>query len=71
MPGSEKFVARFLAGVPADVRDTFTAPQLGSIARAFGMRHASGHAVDFRRSIPTPWGRAYVVLLAGRDRAGS
>ena len=65
---SNPFVSRFLAGLPRDVADSFTAEQLQAVQRAFGMRYTSAHAVDLRRSIGLFGRRFYVVLLIGRDR---
>ena len=66
----DPFLTRFLARVPAETRASFSAAQLDAVRRAFGMRHASGHAIDWRRTLRLPWGRWYVVLLVGRDRRG-
>ncbi len=68
MSPADAFIARFLARVPREVAGSFTAEQLGAVQRAFGMRYAMDHAVDVRRRLRLPWGRYYVVLLAGRDR---
>jgi hypothetical protein len=65
---AQRFTARFLARVPPDVAATFTSAQLTAIRRAFGMRYEAGHALDIRRHLRLPWGRFYLVLLAGRDR---
>ena len=68
-PGSaEAFTRRFLARVPPEVASSFSADQLAAVQRAFGMRYAAEHLIDMRRSIRLPWGRFYLVLLAGRDR---
>jgi hypothetical protein len=61
----QAFTRRFLARVPPEIAATFSADQLAAV---HGMRYAVEHAVDWRRSIPLPWGRYYFVLLAGRDR---
>ncbi|HST74341.1 MAG TPA: hypothetical protein VLJ20_03135 [Acetobacteraceae bacterium] len=66
-PG-DAFIARFLARVPREVAASFTPAQLQAVQRAFGMRYAVEHAVDLRRTWRLPWGRFYLVLLAGRDR---
>ena len=65
---AQRFIARFLARVPPDVAASFTPTQLAAINRAFGMRYEAGHALDIRRHLRLPWGRFYLVLLAGRDR---
>jgi hypothetical protein len=67
---AEAFIRRFLARVPPEIAATFSPDQLAAVQRAFGMRYAAEHAVDVRRSVPLPWGRYYLVLLAGRDRPG-
>ena len=61
------FIRRFLRRLPADVARSFTADQLHAVERAFGMRYTMQHGVDLRRSLLLPWGRFYMVLLAGRD----
>ncbi len=62
------FIARFLARVPREVAASFTPAQLQAVQRAFGMRYVMEHAIDQRRTLHLPWGRYYLVLLAGRDR---
>ncbi len=63
------FLQRFMARVPADVASSFSPEQLAAVQRAFGMRYTVGHTLDVRRSVSLPWGRYYVVMMAGRDRA--
>jgi hypothetical protein len=70
MPPREPFLARFLARVPREVAASFSDALLAAIHRAFGMRYAMEHAIDIRRRLRLPWGRYYLVLLAGRDRRG-
>jgi hypothetical protein len=65
---NDAFIGRFLARVPPEVAATFSPDQLAAVQRAFGMRYAVEHAIDLRRSVSMPWGRYYLVLLAGRDR---
>jgi hypothetical protein len=64
---SDAFIARFLARVPAELRDSFTQVQLTAIQRAFGMRYTMEHALDLRRHVRLPWARYYLVVLCGRD----
>jgi len=64
---ADAFIARFLARVPADLRDSFTCDQLTTIQRAFGMRYTMEHALDLRRHVRLPWARYYLVVLCGRD----
>jgi hypothetical protein len=68
---SDAFIARFLARVPPDLRDSFTATQLIAIQRAFGMRYTMEHALDVRRHVRLPWARYYMVVLCGRDHRPS
>ena len=67
---TEAFARRFLARIPPEVAATFSPEQLRAVQRVFGMRYAQEHTVDVRRSVPLPWGRYYLVFLAGRDRPG-
>ena len=67
MSPTEHFIARFLARIPGEIAKSFTQQQLQAIQRVFGMRYAMEHSVDIRRRLRLPWGRYYLVLLAGRD----
>lgn len=58
-------VADLFKRMPRDVAATFTTEQLAALDRALA---PSRHAVDIRLSLPSPGGRRYVVLLAGRER---
>jgi hypothetical protein len=62
------FVRRFLAALPPELAASYTPAQLAGVQRCFGMRHGAAHALDLRRSLWTPFGRVYVVLLAGPER---
>lgn len=62
------FSRRFLAALPPELAATFTPDQLLGVQRAFGLRHGGRHPLDFRRSVWTPLGRIYLVLLAGPER---
>jgi len=68
MPAESPFLKRFLATVPRELAETFTAEQLAAVQHAFGMRFTVDHAVDIRRSLHLPWGKFYLVLLFGRER---
>lgn len=68
MRSDEHFIARFLGRIPHEVATSFTPAQLAAVQRAFGMRYVMEHAIDLRRYLRLPWGRYYLVLLAGRDR---
>jgi hypothetical protein len=61
-------MARFLARLPPPLAASFAPEQLAAIELHFGMRHRARHAIDWRRRVRLPFLRAYVVLLAGRDR---
>lgn len=63
-------IARFLARLPADVAASFSARQLAALELHFGMRHRVTHAIDWRRRFRLPFGRIYIVLLAGADERG-
>ena len=57
-----------LAEVPEEVRATFSEVQLAALARSWRV-HATRHIVDYRVSVPLPFGkRYYVALLVGRER---
>lgn len=63
-----RFTEKFLAALPKELAASFTAEQLLGVQRCFGLRHGGRHRLDFRRSVWTPFGRVYVVLLAGPER---
>jgi hypothetical protein len=62
------FIRRFLAALPPDLAASYSQQQLMGVQRCFGLRHGGRHPLDLRRSVWTPFGRVYVVLLAGRER---
>jgi hypothetical protein len=62
-------MARFLERLPPALAASFVPEQLAAVELHFAMRHRARHAIDWRRRIRLPFVRAYVVLLAGRDRA--
>ncbi len=64
------FVARFRARIDPEVAETFTPEQLSAIHLAFALRTLPRHSLDFRRSIPFPWGRYYLAVVAGREKRG-
>lgn len=68
MSSAAAFTHRFLARIRPDVAASFSPAQLDAVREAFGLRYAMDHAVDIRRRLRLPWGRYYVVLIAGRDR---
>ncbi len=59
----------FLRKLPQDVRDSLTPAQSEAISRvAQGTIHRR-HPIDWRASIPLPFGeRAYLVLLIGKEK---
>lgn len=63
----QPFIRSFLRRVPAEVAATFTSDQLAAVQRLFGMRYTMEHLLDLRRTVRLPWGRFYLVVLAGRD----
>ena len=63
----QPFIRSFLRRVPAEVAASFTTDQLAAVQRMFGMRYAMEHLLDLRRTVRLPWGRFYLVVLAGRD----
>lgn len=67
-PADPRFTRRFLAALPPDVAASFTPDQIAAVQRCFGLRHAGRHPLDIRRSLWTPFGRIYLVLLAGAER---
>ncbi|MBB5372350.1 hypothetical protein [Acidocella aromatica] len=60
---------RFLAQLEPSLATSFTRAQLEAIELHFAMRSRVGHAIDWRRRIRLLGLRAYVVVLAGRERA--
>ena len=62
------FARRFLKALPPELAASFTPAQLMGVQRCFGLRHGGRHPFDLRRSFWTPFGRVYLVLLAGAER---
>lgn len=61
-------MARFLARLEPALAASFTKAQLEAVELHFAMRSHVNHAIDWRRRFRLPGLRAYVVLLAGRER---
>ena len=61
-------MARFRARVPSHIAATFSAEQLSALQEAFGVRGTARHGLRWRVTLHLPWGRYYLVLMAGRDR---
>jgi hypothetical protein len=64
----DPFLEEFFSRIPREVAVSFTDDQLLAIKLAFAARHRGAHAIDLRVSIPTPFQRVYIVLLAGLER---
>ena len=61
-------LARLLGDLPDDVRRSFSDRQLTELARAADSQ-SQRHLIDYRVSVPLPFGRRYyVALLVGRER---
>jgi hypothetical protein len=63
-------IGRFLERLPPDVAASFSARQLAAVELHFGMRHRVSHMIDWRRRFRLPFGKIYIVLLAGADDRG-
>lgn len=68
--GRNPDMARFLARLSPALAASFSPEQLAAVELHFAMRHRLGHAIEWRRRIGFGRLHGYVVLLAGRDRAG-
>jgi hypothetical protein len=69
----DPFIRQFFERIPAELRETFTSPQLAALKMIFGEASSAGHAVDIRLEAPLPLHkkkRLYMVLLAGPDHRG-
>jgi hypothetical protein len=64
------FIARFRARLDPETAASFTPRQLDAIHLAFALRTLPRHSLDYRRSVPTPWGRTYLAIIAGREKRG-
>ncbi len=64
------FIARFRARIDPETAASFTPRQLAAIHLAFALRTLPRHSLDIRRSLPTPWGRIYLAIVAGREKRG-
>jgi hypothetical protein len=63
-------MARFLERLSPSLAASFSAEQLAVIELHFSMRNRTAHIVDWRRQFGIGRLRGYVVVLAGRARAG-
>ncbi len=57
-------LARVLARMPAELRDGFSAEQLAALDGALDNNNPGRHPINIRVTL---FGRAYVVVLAGRE----
>jgi len=59
----------FLRKLPQDIRDTLSPAQTEAISRVAQGAIQRRHPVDFRASVPLPFGeQAYLVLLLGKEK---
>ncbi len=69
----DPFIRQFFERIPAELRGTFTSPQLAALKMIFGESTGAGHAVDIRLEAPLPLAkkkRLYMVVLSGPDHRG-
>jgi len=59
---------QFMRVLAPDVRDSLSAEQERAIRAAAEKNPWDNHPVDLRFSLPTPLGRFYLALVAGRER---
>lgn len=67
------FIRQFFERIPAELRETFTSPQLAALKMIFGEASSAGHLLDIRLEAPLPLGkkkRLYMVFLSGPDHRG-
>ncbi len=48
----DPFIRQFFERIPADLRGTFTSPQLAALKMVFGESTGAGHMVDLRLDAP-------------------
>ena len=53
------------------VRESFSEAQEGAIRAAVRQDVWKHHPVDIRMALPTPFGRFYLAVVAGRERRGA
>lgn len=69
----DPFIRQFFERIPADLRGTFTSPQLAALKMVFGESTGAGHMVDLRLEAPSlvrKNRRLYMVILSGMDSRG-
>ena len=59
---------QFMRVLAPDVRDSLSAEQERAIRAAAEKNPWDNHPVDFRFSLPTPFGRIYLAVIGGRER---
>ncbi|NJL38626.1 MAG: hypothetical protein HC840_30685 [Leptolyngbyaceae cyanobacterium RM2_2_4] len=59
---------QFLAHVPPQTAETFTDAQVEALKQACSQLNWKKHPVDIRLSVPVPFNRFYLVILAGPER---
>lgn len=58
----------FLRRLPQQIRAGLTREQEAALRAAAAGRAVDSHPIDFRFTVPTPWGRYYFALLGGPER---
>jgi len=61
---------QLVRNIDAGVRDSLTPAQLAAIRAAARADNWDKHPVDLRVSLPSPFGRFYLALVAGPERRG-
>jgi hypothetical protein len=64
----EALFEQFLAHVPSQTAETFTVAQVEALKQACSQLNWKKHPVDIRLSVPVPFNRFYLVILAGPER---
>lgn len=59
---------RFFDRLPPHIVASLTVEQRSAIAAAAGEPEWTGHPINIRFSLPALFGRAYVTIVAGRER---
>ncbi len=59
---------RLLRNIDQSVRQGLTAEQLSAVRAAARSSSWQDHPVDLRLSMPSPFGRLFVALIAGREQ---
>ena len=65
---SNDLLNHYLRRIDPQVASSFTAPQRQALKTILGLRGASNHAVEVRRSFGFGRSRYYLVFLLGRER---